>query len=76
MKQILSGLGFIAGIFALIHQFMIFVLIHGNRSSDDTSDYTFDDIAQLLTLLILVIFMAICVKGAISDSTAKSGDSD
>ena len=62
MKTILKILGLIAGGLAIYYQVMNFFFINLNRSSNDPKNYIYDDIAQLATIVIIILFIFYCLK--------------
>lgn len=63
MKIILRFVGIIAGCLAIYYQAIQFFFINLNRSSNDPKNYIFDDIAQLVTIIILLLFTLYCFIG-------------
>ena len=76
MIKLLYALGLLASMFALFHQFMVFVLIHGNRSSNDPKNYTGEDIAQILTIIIIMAFMGIAIRKLLSPPKANNEEEE
>ena len=62
MKTILKIIGVIVGGLAIYYQVMNFFFINLNRSSNDPKNYIYDDIAQLATIVIIILFIFYCLK--------------
>jgi len=63
MKAILRIIGIAAGCLAIYYQVMNFFFINLNRSSNDPKYYIYDDIAQLATIIIVILFVLYCFIG-------------
>jgi sortase (surface protein transpeptidase) len=62
MKKTLIVLSILLGLICIYFQTLNFIFVNMNRSVNEAKDYTFDNFAQISTIIILIWFIIKQVK--------------
>ncbi len=65
IKILLKILGTILGLVLLPYKLINFLFVNMNRSSNDPANYIYHDLADLLTIVVIVLFTASCLRGIV-----------